>query len=970
MNGGSTMKKNIIIIIFILSSFILFSHPKFINNESMNVSDFEYIRADSAHGFDVQKYEITLYINDQTHYIEGTVVADVVAEETLTQIQYELESLNVEEVLVNDEIADFSHANGLITIDLGTIDPGEEFSTSVTYSGYPVLSNDVYHLGMIFGSNYVFTLSDPSGCRWWWPAYDHPWDKAVVDLHVRMRNDWLVACNGVRTAIEDNGDGTKTHHWEGENPMVTFLPCITAANYLEINQTFGEIPIQNFVTGAYYNNALEDFSNLPFMMEVFSEKYGDYPFEKYGNAVVPMVTFGAMEHQTMTTLGTSFIDGNHGGETIIAHELSHQWFGNCLTPLTWADVWLSEGFAVYSEVLYTEEWQGFEAMINYMIVSIQNYYKNWAGGNSYIVYDPPYNEYFTPATYEKPASVLHMLRLLVGNETFFEILQTYFQTYYNQNVVSSEFIEICEQVSGMELSQFFQQWIFEPGLPNMEYTYFLELESYSPRIKTFVKTTSNSGTDFYIQVPMQVNYPTFSDSIVVSAAPDQASQTETLLSHYEVDSVEFDPNSWILSRGNAYHSAEINNAYAADESVIIFWNEFWEEVAIDGFNIYRSLSEDGVFEQINSTIIEENFYQDPDVENGITYFYKIKAVIDEIFETPFSNIYEATPIDFPLDQGILVIDETRDGTGGQGNPDDEMVDNFYQNVIAPDFTVYDYEQEGEPNLEFLTDYSTIIWHDDDLSQHFIIDNIDNLGCYLAGGGNLIISGWKTANEIPIHFISNFSNCEQVEIVAAWEFIGASSEDYNDLNIDPDKLNPAFNGTLPYSCIFPEAENGIFAFIGTEGSEYEGEICGLKSQPNGTFVLLGFPLYFFYEDEVNDFLIQLLYEIGETSIDDPMTETEEFFINVYPNPFNSSTTISFNFTSKIGENAEISIYNLKGQKVRVLECFNSVDTKATESLHHINWNGRDENGNHTASGIYFLKFRTNDFISVKKMLLVR
>ena len=368
------MRKIFIILMLILLSAILFAHPKFYNLKTL--PSYEKTKADSVHGFDVQHYDITLTINDQDHYIEGCVNATILAEENLTEIQYELENLNVDAITVNGINADFSYENGIITIELGTINEGEEFNTSVTYHGYPALSTDVYHIGMIFSNNYVFTLSDPSGARWWWPAYDHPWDKATVDFHITMRDDWLVACNGIRTEIIDNGDGTKTHNWQGYNPMATYLPCISAANFVEINQNFGDIPIQNFVTPAQYNNALEDFTNLPFMMEVYSERYGMYPFEKYGNAVVPMVTYGAMEHQTMTTLGNFIITGNHSYETTIAHELSHHWFGDCLTPLTWADVWLSEGFAVYSEAVYTESWQGFEAMINYVRNNIQNYYKN------------------------------------------------------------------------------------------------------------------------------------------------------------------------------------------------------------------------------------------------------------------------------------------------------------------------------------------------------------------------------------------------------------------------------------------------------------------------------------------------------------------------------------------------------------------------------------------------------------------
>jgi len=293
------MKKYLFIILILTISgviwadFDVFPHGR--------IPGYNTVRADSAHGFDVLKYDITIDIDDQSHYIEGSVIATVLAEEYLTEINYELEELNVSSVLVNGSAAGFIYQNGLITIDLPGIDSGEEFTTTVEYYGYPQLSDDIYSIGMIFNINYVFTLSDPSGCRWWFPAYDHPWDKAEIDFHVTMRDDWLVACNGIRTGIEDNEDGTKTHHWVGSNPMATHLPCISAANFVEVNQDYYGMQIQNFVTPNQEEDAIIDFQNLPATIDLYSDKFGEYPFEKYGNAVVPMVTFGAMEHQTMTT---------------------------------------------------------------------------------------------------------------------------------------------------------------------------------------------------------------------------------------------------------------------------------------------------------------------------------------------------------------------------------------------------------------------------------------------------------------------------------------------------------------------------------------------------------------------------------------------------------------------------------------------------------------------------------------------
>jgi hypothetical protein len=965
------MCKKIMIFLFIVIAFPIFAHPKFDqNNRSGSTYDYEEIRADSAHGFDVLNYDITIDIDDQDHYIEGTVIATVVAEETLTEMQYELESLNINQIQVNGVDASYDYSNGIITIELGTIIPGEQFTTSVSYSGYPVQSNDIYHLGMIFSSSYVFTLSDPSGCRWWWPAYDHPWDKAEVDFHVTMRDDWLVACNGIRTDIIDNGDGTKTHHWDGSNPMATFLPCISAANFVELNQDYNGLLIQNFVTPGQYDNALIDFQNLPLMVEIYTEKYGVYPFEKYGNAVVPMVTFGAMEHQTMTTLGSYIITGALTYETVIAHELSHQWFGNCLTPLTWADVWLSEGFAVYSEAIFTEELYGYEEFIDYVIYNIQNYYLSWTGGGSYTIYDPSYNNYFTPVTYEKAASVLHMLRITVGNNTFFEILQTYFETYHNQNVVTSEFREICENVSGMNLEQFFQQWIFEPGIPSMEYTYFINAGAATTEILTYVKTLSNTNTDFYIRVPFHVNYGTEHESVLVDASPDIPAETISEIISPAYTSVGFDPESWIISWGNTYYPIQINNAYAADDVVIVYWTPFWEDIEIDGFDVYRSLEPENNFVKINIEIITDTYFVDNDVVNGTTYYYRVKAIKNEIWETDFSDYCEAMPFEFPFDQGVLVIDETMDGPGVPGNPDDEMVDTFYQNVVSVGFTEYDYETEGLPSVEYLANFSTILWHDDDLPQHFINNNLQNLGCYLISGGNLIVSGWKTAHEISDYFIRDFLYCDEVQLANAFEFLSASSEEYPDLYLDEEKLSPAFNGTLPFVCIFPEAGNGIYNYEGIEGSIYQDEICALKSQDYGAFIFLGFPLYYFFEEDVLSFLDQVFEELGETPVSHEIVKENVFYTNVFPNPFNpavagrsSETTITYSL--KETSLVSLEIYNIKGQRINTL-----VNKEMKAGTYNVKWNGKDFEGRDASSGIYFYKFKAGDNISCKKMVLIR
>jgi hypothetical protein len=959
------MKKIVIIFILLLLIVSIYACPRCDRLSAAVVeAPYEEVRADSAHGFDVLSYDITMNIDETNSFVSGAVIAVVEAEETITEIIYELEAMTVIDVQLNGSTANYTYDGSLITIQLGIVNMGEQFTTEVVYSGNPIWNG----LGMYFSNSHVFTISDPNASRYWWPCYDHPWDKAITDLHITVRDDWMAACNGIRTSIMDNYDGTMTHNWEGSNPMATYLVSIVAQNYVELYDSYSGIPIQNFVSPSVVPNATEDFSNLPFMMEVYTGLFGDYPFEKYGNAVTNFATYSAMEHQTMTTLGSQNINGNHGGEMVIAHELSHQWYGDCLTCLTWKDIWLSEGFATYSEALYMEAWQGFEAMVDYVYTSIQQYYLSWGGSSPQTVYDPAPNAYFTPATYEKPASVLHMLRLKTGDDVFFQIMQEYYLVYHNGNVITDDFQDVCESVSGMDLDQFFLQWIYQPGLPSIQYTYFFNPYMAIPRIMTYVQTSSNTDTEFYIDVPFHIYSGTEVDSVLVQGTPNTPLQTISITDIPVYDDVECDPNNWVLQTGITFIQAEINNAYSADESVIIYWNEFWSEVGIDGYNLYRAESVEDPFLIINSEIITGNSYTDNNVVNGTTYYYKLKAIKDEFYETPFSEAYEATPLDFPLDQGILVIDETNDGNGMQGNPDDASVDDFYEDIINCNITTYDYADEGELDLEYIVNFSTIILHDDDIISHSIDENLDVLGCYLAGGGNLIISGWKTALEIPDSFRSDFLDCGSIEQVFDWEFTGATSDEYEDLVVDPDKVHVAFSGMLPYIGIFPESTNGIYQYDGIAGNQYIGENCALKSQPNGHFVLLGFPLYFTINSGAELFMTQLLDEIGEVGIDDCELETMNLELKNYPNPFNPSTTISFNLNAEITDDTELMIYNLKGQKIKTFDII--LGGVGRSSNQQVTWNGTDQNNNPVASGIYFYKLKSGDFEISRKMLLLK
>ncbi len=968
------MKKIILFFVLILLCSSIFAAefiPREMFHKQNKRSDYYFYRADSLHEFDMQHYDITIELFPTTHFIEGNVIAEVTAtKDNLTQVTYELQSLDVTAVYVNEAPATFTYSNGLITIDLDqSYSIGESFITQVCYQGYPILSNDGYSTG-IHWSSYIYTYSDPNGARYWWPGYDHPWDKATTKTIITVPEDLLVASNGELIGEVNNGNGTKTFTWDNTGSIATYLVSLCIGEYATFNQSYPGVPVENYVYPGHLAAAQADFACIPTALGIFEDRFGNYPWQKYGAAECNIFTgFGGMEHQTMTSMGNGLITGYGAYEMIFVHELGHQWFGDCLTPLTWKDVWLSEGFATYSEALYVEGTEGYQAMCDYVQSSYHSYYLSWAGSSTYSTYDPTYLNYFTPATYEKPASFLHMLRLALGDSTFFNILQTYFTTYHSGCVITDDFQGVCEDISGRDLDGYFNAWIYGSGVPSFEYSFLKSTSTAKdPDLLMISRSTSPTVTQFSMTIPFGVETSSGTEMILMDTEPD-FTYTEYEIGD-EILSVEFDPDSWILDRGSTYITPALTSALAGNSVVSLIWEEFPNVVPQAKYYIYRSQDPADDFQVIAEIDGDLLNYDDTDVVNGTSYYYQIAyGVISGYFsgETDHSNTLSATPIDFPMDQGILVVDETKNGSGGPTTPADSTVDNFYENALEHyQITQYDYEFEGEPDLSFLANYSTIIWHDEDMNEKFIVDNIDNLNAVLASGGHVLICGWKTADYIPGTFLQQHFNTDETVVINDVDFLGAIGEDsypYIDVN---GSILPAWNDKWNYIVEFPNAltENALYTYDSQSGSNTDKMVGLIDNMDNKHLVVTGFPLYYMELPTVRQFMTKLMADFGENvSVDDP--HSQDFCVMCTPNPFRHSTVINFNKSTEFTENMEIKIYNIKGQLVRELPIFASSPCRFVAVV----WDGTDEQGKDIGAGVYFYKIISGQNIIVNKMLKI-
>lgn len=930
---------------------------------SMEPSTRQIDRADSLTGFVISKYSISLALNDQTHFIQGSVTADVYAQQTLTGMDYELEgdSLTVSSVLVDGQPSAFTHQNGIIHIPLNM--PQGTFTTTVHYSGVPSRSPAPYNIGMIFTPNCIYTLSNPDAGRYWWPSYDHPWKKAWVDWHITVREDWLVAANGIRSNITDNGNGTRTHHWTCNSNVATYVMGFAAGPYVEFVQTSPVTPIQNFVTPGQLSNAQVDFANLPAMLYFFATTYGPYPFQKYGHMVVPMTTYAAMEHQTMTTFGAAYLTGDQQYESIVAHELTHQWYGNYVTPITMREVWLKESFATYSEFLWEAHHAGWQAGCDYLRDNIQQYYISWENSNGpHTIFNPEYNLMFAPPTYEKSASVLHMLRLKMGNAPFFQFIRSILSSFPGTNINTAEFISLAEQASGQDLTQFFQQWIYSPGIPNAEFSVF---SNGVDTAKIIGKSSSPTATLFDLDVPIAIPGSAVADSLVIRATPQGYVNYFPILATDDLSTIQIDPSHWVLARSLTLNTLQLAMCLPYDHTVDVSWNAYPANLPLSGYYVYRRTVPSGDWSRITGNPVPGLSYTDTTSLNGSTYQYYVTAVDTSGFFSLPSNILEATPIAFPFDQGFLVVDETRNGTGVSISPNDQQVDDFYASALENfAFTQWDIDLLGAPSLGTLSHYPLVLWHCDDFSDLQLMNSLNSLGSYVLSGGKLLISGWKYPSQFDAGFVERFLPGITPTLLNSAVLVSAQSATYPALHPDPAKLAAPWNGMLPLSYVFPGAAQSLYTAEIFNGGAQDGQPLALRVEHTGTLALLGFPIYFMLQNEARAFLQQFLPQLYPgVEASDALVPPLAPHLACYPNPFRRKVTLSFT-VDKDQSPLSLTVYNLRGQKVRSL--LNGNQPRGTQQLE---WDGRTEQNRPAPSGLYFVELRTPETRQRIKILLL-
>jgi aminopeptidase N len=424
---------------------------------------------------------------------------------------------------------------------------GEIFTVDIAYHGSPPQTG--FGSFVFYGQNgspWVWTLSEPYGARDWWPCKDNTIDKAdSADIWITCPQGLKAGSNGLLVSVVENQSGTVTYRWAERYPIAPYLVSVTISNFVEFTDWFhytatDSMPVLNYVLPASLAGARVALGATPAMLTVFSNRFGLYPFirEKYGHAQFGWG--GAMEHQTMTST-TNF------AEATISHELAHQWFGDMITCANWRSLWLNEGFATYSEALYLEAKSGPQAYA----VHLQDIMTRAMGatGTLYVQDTTSVGNLFDfNRVYAKGAWVLHMLRHVVGDTLFFRSLRAYAADprFRFRSATTEGFRSVCESVTGKDLGDFFNAWVFGEGYPqySVEWTTAVRGGGYEVTVTLGQVATGSSPAFFHMPVDLRLHAGAWDTTVV--ADHRFSGEHFTYVLPRAPDDVLVDPDKWIL----------------------------------------------------------------------------------------------------------------------------------------------------------------------------------------------------------------------------------------------------------------------------------------------------------------------------------------------------------------------------------------------------------------------------------------
>ncbi|GII77843.1 metallopeptidase [Sphaerisporangium rufum] len=417
---------------------------------------------DGNGGYDVGHYALKLSYDPAATRLSGTARVTATATQALSRFNLDLHGFTVRSVTVDGRAAGHSRADDeLVVTPAQPLAKGARFEVAIDYAGRPEPvrnSSNLGTYGFIPTKDGAFVTAEPNGARTWFPSNDHPADKATFDFDVTVPAGLTVIANGELRGRPVTTGGRTTFSWRETHPMVTYLATITMGRFeVRTGRSPGGLPVYAATDPRYREHLDFLYRTSAKVTDYWSTVFGNYPFSSTGGVIDDFSAGYALENQTKPMYG-----GFQPDESIIAHELAHQWFGDSVSITRWKDLWLNEGFATYAEWLWSEHNGGTTAAR-----SFQDYY----GSEQAALWKYPPgvarpDDLFNASVYVRGAMTLHVLRGRIGDDTFFRLLRAWTGEHRYGNATTEQFIALAEKMSGKQLDDLFDAWLYQPRRPS------------------------------------------------------------------------------------------------------------------------------------------------------------------------------------------------------------------------------------------------------------------------------------------------------------------------------------------------------------------------------------------------------------------------------------------------------------------------------------------------------------------------
>lgn len=569
----------------------------------------ENLRSDTI---DVINYDIHLEVTDfGGKTLNGHTNIGIQAKMATSVLNLDLLGFTVTEVKMNGVNLNFNYNDTLLHINLGaTLITGDTATISVHYNGTTKLDPSGWG-GFYYGNDYAFNLGvgfqdKPHNIgRYWFPCFDNFKERSTYSLHITTPNTHMASSIGEFIGQTTQGNNI-VWHWQLNETIPTYLAMVAVNRYTEVSDTYNgvnaNIPVALYAKAADTNALKASFANLYQAMDVFEEYFGPYQFNKIGYSVVPFNS-GAMEHASNISYPSGSVDGQLTSETLMAHELGHQWWGNYATTLTPEDMWLNEGMASFTANLFLEHVYGWSTAQEEWKTTLFNILKkaHINEGGHLAISGVPHHLTYGDHVYKKGALVAQNLRVLMGNNNFKSVMTGFLNDRAFSSMTSLQLRDYIANQLFIDAHGFFDGWVFNGGFPGYEID-SLEITPTSGPYEIYLNVAQklNNAPAQFTAIPLEVGFYNSEFELTVKEIMVAAGNTEvTLQLPFSPQMVTLNPNNklnyaatddiHVIKQPGTYNSpnAMFNmKVNTVNDSALVKITHFW--VAPDGFIDYQN----------------------------------------------------------------------------------------------------------------------------------------------------------------------------------------------------------------------------------------------------------------------------------------------------------------------------------------------------------------------------------------------